>query len=1011
MKRPKGHVTGKQGENALEKFLEQDAVLRSYKPDFAIDYSAEFVDGEEMTGNFFYIQLKSTSKKSKNGVISHSLQKEYLDYYSKLPLPIMLVIYSVSENRFWGSWVNECHKIVRNKSLNIIMDKSNLLDKSKIIQLKKTLDTSTHKKINVKSNATTEMEKKYHNKVEKILKKYYPDELVFNDGSFPLFINFDYKSVNNVMMLKINYNVSGVTKIDINIDEKLNKELNYGFIDFENISDAFRKLLFNISQMLADKNIGSSMKLYNNTLFDVEEHQEVISSICHMAKIALNKGEIKSYQELTRRAIDLGKVNEFQFLQIMYMGMSNKVKNLDFEEYRNNYKLMIAKLGNDDDDMKGMLNYNMGNSYLLNQDNINAFKCYNEARKLKPDYLDMHYWWGEVGATLFNTGRFKCAERAYIKSNSIFNIDEPFILAYIGESIMHQGRFTDAVKWFKKYCSWYEKNGMEKNPEVLFCLKCEMAERMVEEELDGIKPNRTMAINISKDINSKMDPENAIDILKKAIRFDPLYTNAWFDLGSAYLRKNDSESAMKAFLNCSAIHDGDREAWLNALFSALKNGCLDVTQKVLTALKIRFGNSIFPDIINAIEQFPAPADKKADMFEAIETLFNRSQQKATPKDNAMVLLRKFINYEHWILSKSNPKVPENIPAEYNILIQQDPSSLSIYRHYLMRFLRKEKGDSKILDEIDSAFLSLGELDRTKLITYFKSKEITENFTISWQNAFNSLGESALELNDNILFFYQNKYEIEAFIMFLGAIYKNTGDFDTAFESYKDRTGKLQKGKLLNEIKDHLNSYPELKNAVQKAYSPKLRNTVGHNEYQIIDDTIFSVDKTISIPKKEFFEALKLLELVQNSIHWLISMYSDSEVFDGLEGCGVIDIGFGYSENKEPVLILHQLWPFYNNDHEKGWLSKIVFQIGQKHMKTVINQKVYFKGNYVDGIKDWMEKLQKRGKLYVGIVSIEPYTGSRGDSLSLGCGIYQNTGNEYSLEASIEVQNVNDKDIQ
>jgi hypothetical protein len=75
------------------------------RPDYGKDHKVELVEGGEHTGLSFWVQVKGQKKvkRLKDGTVSFKLETKDLDYHTKLPAPVFLVVVDVTSRV--GYWV------------------------------------------------------------------------------------------------------------------------------------------------------------------------------------------------------------------------------------------------------------------------------------------------------------------------------------------------------------------------------------------------------------------------------------------------------------------------------------------------------------------------------------------------------------------------------------------------------------------------------------------------------------------------------------------------------------------------------------------------------------------------------------------------------------------------------------------------------------------------------------------------------------------------------------------
>lgn len=86
---------------AFRNFLPKAWIVRDKNPDVGIDMEIEIVEDEEVTNKMIWVQLKATEKVSTKKEISYSMETKHLKYYEGCPVPVIIVYWIKSEEKFY----------------------------------------------------------------------------------------------------------------------------------------------------------------------------------------------------------------------------------------------------------------------------------------------------------------------------------------------------------------------------------------------------------------------------------------------------------------------------------------------------------------------------------------------------------------------------------------------------------------------------------------------------------------------------------------------------------------------------------------------------------------------------------------------------------------------------------------------------------------------------------------------------------------------------------------------
>tara|TARA_R110002051_G_scaffold322023_1_gene411375 strand:+ start:609 stop:1724 length:1116 start_codon:yes stop_codon:yes gene_type:complete len=362
--------------------------------------------------------------------------------------------------------------------------------------------------------------------------------------------------------------------------------------------------------------------------------------------------------------------------------------------------------------------------------------------------------------------------------------------------------------------------------------------------------------------------------------------------------------------------------------------------------------------------------------------------------------QKIINFEHWLSSGMKSDMPNNIPEELLKLIKESGDAYAFYRNNLYDEFCTDKTDIDLISEFNNFMEESVLLDEHKeIVEYYSDEKITDIFNSKRLNIFEIYEEGTKKgLSQNSCFLYQSYYEIEIILKIFASIVilNKEKRLELAHQNLKDRSNRLKKGICIDFIKARLKDYPNLLNVFTNAYNIKLRNTIGHNNYKISQNSLTSFDNSIKIEKDEFFKSLYQIQILNNR---LLSYFSSKSI-NNLELIknGILSIGCGVIDNSA-VLAIHQLDYFYKLDLEKNWLQKVEFRINQTKIETNLFTKSLLVGEYNEEYKNWLNLVRKKDKLKVLVQSIKRTDKISSNKIIIDCGVFE-VSNEF-IEKTID----------
>jgi tetratricopeptide (TPR) repeat protein len=215
-----------------------------------------------------------------------------------------------------------------------------------------------------------------------------------------------------------------------------------------------------------------------------------------------------------------------------------------------------------DDSMKGCLYYNLANSLRHYDKLTDSISCYLKARKYEPDYLNRNYWWKELAGVMFVSGHPRFAELFYKKAMSLSGKDEISNLPLlISDCLVVQGKYEEACYTENQYLSNISSE-TDVNDYLLFKFSIT---RMMFEQING--------------------PTNNLEL---------------FNDGLNYANKGEYEMASYLFLCAWRLDERDNEALSNAFISSLNTGNLQLSLRIMKAIKSLFPEKGYNQIVKSI---------------------------------------------------------------------------------------------------------------------------------------------------------------------------------------------------------------------------------------------------------------------------------------------------------------------------------------------------------------------------------------------------------------------------
>lgn len=236
-----------------------------------------------------------------------------------------------------------------------------------------------------------------------------------------------------------------------------------------------------------------------------------------------------------------------------------------------------------------------------------ALQRYERALHLDPDYVSRPHYLRERAAAHFECGDYDAALRWY--ETAYETSSDPQTLARIGDTLLHAGRFADAVSAFDQY----EHAGITDEP--IWFFKAHTARQLYEtygrsysREVDAAVALATRALDVAD------TPEGA-SLAAEALELDPLCGEAWWAPGRHRVNNGDLERGFPALL-MAVGQGGAADSWaeLFLVATAKDDGALLTT--VARAAFLREGEAFIDGL--RLKLADEPAEARSAVLRAVD---------------------------------------------------------------------------------------------------------------------------------------------------------------------------------------------------------------------------------------------------------------------------------------------------------------------------------------------------------------------------------------------------------
>lgn len=370
-----------------------------------------------------------------------------------------------------------------------------------------------------------------------------------------------------------------------------------------------------------------------------------------------------------------------------------------------------------------------------------------------------------------------------------------------------------------------------------------------------------------------------------------------------------------------------------------------------------------------------------------------------------------ITYENSILENTIDQIPpQHLPHGYVEAFKSGKDAYKYHRHLYIQHVLKYKESSVMTIELEKLEQDIRKLDISNgnvLRRYLQNDKTLNRIVPRMNNVFLTFNEiksnsqEKIELTLSMLNFYVLKYEVLEYLLFFSLVVQmlKGQSIDIGFERFKDQQHKIKLGIVVDYISNGLKGYPMIKTYFDKAYSPKLRNSIGHNNYVIKKSKFKELDSDFELSEKEFIEIIYHIQEMQSAIFNMMCLHTIDE--KKVSDCGVIGVKYDIDTFNTPIVTLFQLWTFFGIDDEHLWLRRAEVKANKKNIAIKINGRVTFKGEWLPEISNWYREASSLKKIRVIILPIGPLEDENEIKIDTGGKTYQIMGSSYMVSIPIK----------
>ncbi|WPB80905.1 DUF4365 domain-containing protein [Archangium violaceum] len=574
--RPREHVLEEESRRAFDNAFPSEWVVRPQNPDYGLDAEVQIFKNQTATHLRFLAQLKGTDSSSKSGKsIKYRFSCRHLRYYRDSTTPVMLVVYDAKRKILFYNWVHRIFdELTRDEWLSLHSQKTITLQlRRKLIpgQHQQAEKELRHLYFQAGLHPTTlgplKIGLKISDSSQNTSRSPSPEQAHLNRA-----LHQWLSSTNSNQSIILEQHEADVT-IEINLNDKriilnhpgldIHLDLPIPFETSPNAENGVKELLLFFKLIISFlASIAGFTEAARNMLSDLITREEQLHSTPAtyflqpiFASLFAQSGHASDALDLADFLLNSGHIDAATML-----ASAAPMQGMNFVQAQRYRRLLKSVVETETfPKRKAVAHYNLANSLRGTGFHREAITHYVQAAKFDAEYYSRSYWWGEFAGCLYLTNRRRLALFYYNAAKDTGEASAP-IRALIADTLLHLGRFTEAIKSFDEHIA--AKNYFSAE----FALKNWLA-AFLAEKFGNVRRRINEALRAAQKAYS-LPIEIQLPALEAALHLDPLCSYAWNNY--AHLKSEaDPENRPAYWLAAAILSPWDIEAQVNG-FAALQ---------------------------------------------------------------------------------------------------------------------------------------------------------------------------------------------------------------------------------------------------------------------------------------------------------------------------------------------------------------------------------------------------------------------------------------------------------
>lgn len=443
------HITGDSAVNQIKaQLIPESWIINDQVKDYGLDLNVQVCKDNRTTECFFFVQSKGTEEVSHEGEISYAMSVERLKDYKDLPLPVLLVYYSKTENVFWGIWANGIYDWLtpeqkRQKTYSIRFRRSNIINSETLEDIGSIIKLDIVERVDVRTHSAQEYEQ-LHSQTFNLIDAVYPNRFTHGNELAANAIYIDYERTDNGIAICLQGRNDKMHIPAGKIDEAFSW---YTDVNMQNAPYVLQILVAVIGMVYVDKQeVQIPYRIYKKEI--VEELLFIVpEQYWHdwVYYMPVQDLEILTYLHNTSTVCNFKSIVPYILLAMLFRDEP------EVNVFRERFQRLLLNFETNPED-KGKWCYNLANQ-TRKENPYEAASLYIQAQKYFPAYKDVYYWWKELAGVLFLTGHYYWSQKFYEKALSLAEDREQKkeILLLLSDTFLYWGDIEDAQSRLMEY--------------------------------------------------------------------------------------------------------------------------------------------------------------------------------------------------------------------------------------------------------------------------------------------------------------------------------------------------------------------------------------------------------------------------------------------------------------------------------------------------------------------------------------------------------------------------------